>query len=106
MDDYSDPKDVLRAFKESGMDIPPEKPEVDQHYPPEDDYMYSVPYEAQNTKSKCLLLKQFFRTTLALATVALMMILMLTLTLTQAKVQIITIKLTLCDQKYYRWGKC
>ncbi|XP_071479401.1 uncharacterized protein [Diadema antillarum] len=45
IDDYSDPKDVLKAVQESGMVIPPEKPEVGHPYPPEDDY--SVPYEAQ-----------------------------------------------------------
>lgn len=50
MDDYSDPKDVLKAVQESGMVIPPQKPEMVQPYPEDD---YSVPYEAQRMiKSK------------------------------------------------------
>lgn len=43
-DDYSDPKDVLRAVQEGGYQIPAEGPIPDKPYVEDD---YSVPYEAQ-----------------------------------------------------------
>lgn len=43
-EDYSDPKDVVRAAQQSGVVIPPETPDHVAR-PPEDDY--SVPYDAQ-----------------------------------------------------------
>ncbi|XP_072037956.1 uncharacterized protein [Amphiura filiformis] len=43
-DDYSDPKDVLRAVKDGGYQIPAEGPIPDKPYVEDD---YSVPYEAQ-----------------------------------------------------------
>nr|XP_054755885.1 SH2 domain-containing adapter protein F-like [Lytechinus pictus] len=58
MDDYSDPKDVLKAVQESGMVIPPQKPEMVHHYPEDD---YSVPYEPQRMlKKKSIYFIYFF----------------------------------------------